>query len=189
MDYAGVERHLMARLKQELPDVLPYHGPHHTLAVVEAAERIARDEGVAGEELTLVKTAALFHDSGFLFQYANNETAGCRLAAETLPGFGYSPEQIALVQGMIAATALPQRPATPLERIVCDADLDYLGGDDYFAVAATLRRELALHGQELSDEAWATLQRRFLAQHQFHTASARRRNAAKLAKLRDQTRK
>ena len=181
MDYEGVEKHLLARLGKELPDALPYHGLHHTLAVVEAAERIARDEGVTGEELTLVKTAALFHDSGFLFRYADNEELGARLAAELLPAFGYSPEQIGVVEGMVAATRLPQRPATRLEAIVCDADLDYLGSDDYHAVAATFRQELAAHGRELSDDAWAALQREFLGRHRFHTASSRRRNAAKLA--------
>ncbi|MDA0973125.1 MAG: hypothetical protein O2867_05255 [Bacteroidetes bacterium] len=40
------------------------------------------------------------------------------------------------------ATKVPQEPKDHLARILCDADLDYLGGDDYDEIAGGLYQEL-----------------------------------------------
>ena len=57
-----------------------------------------RRKGVAGEALLLLRTAAYFHDLGFVEQREQHEAIGARVAAETLPRFGYRPDQIALIQ-------------------------------------------------------------------------------------------
>ena len=89
-----------------------------------------------------------------------------------LPAFGYRPEQIAAIQGMIMATRLPQTPCTLLEQIIADADLDLLGCDEFIERNYDLRREMAAYGQVMADEAWYTGQLDFLRSHQYFTASA-----------------
>jgi hypothetical protein len=69
-------------------------------------------------------------------------------------------------------TQIPQQPKDILERIICDADLDYLGRDDFFAIGDTLRREFIRYGVVPSDEAWEALQMKFLTNHAYHTASS-----------------
>ena len=66
ISYNRSEKFLMDKLQKELPKNLYYHGPHHTIDVCEAVERIAKGEGIKGEELFLLKTAALYHDAGFI---------------------------------------------------------------------------------------------------------------------------
>ena len=87
------EQRILKLLTDNLPEGLYYHGIHHTLDVTQAAERIARHEGIDGEELFLLKTAALFHDAGFIHEYNKNEHLGVTMAKEILPNYGYSEER------------------------------------------------------------------------------------------------
>ena len=138
-----------------------------------AVERLAAQEGVTGEALLLLRTAAYFHDLGFVEQREQHEAIGARVAGEALPHFGYRPDQIALIEGMIMATRLPQTPHTLLERILADADLDVCGRDDFLALNGCLRAELAAAGNSVGDREWYSEQIRFLRSHRYWTAAAR----------------
>lgn len=179
------EKFIVDLLRRGLCPTLYYHGLHHTLDVTAVALELAAAEGVAdAEALALLRTAALYHDAGFLRTYQGHETASCDLARATLPGFGYAPAQTEQVCAMIMATQFPQHPCSHLAQILCDADLDYLGRPDFEPIASTLFREMA-HRQLLADEhAWYQLQASFLAQHHYWTCTAlARRTAPKQARL------
>jgi uncharacterized protein len=60
--YANV----MDCLKTGLSPFLFYHDLKHTQHVIESAEYIAIQENVTVEDIHLIKTAALFHDTGFI---------------------------------------------------------------------------------------------------------------------------
>ena len=132
INYRKAERHIMKVLKDGLPDNLHYHGIHHTYDVVKAVERIAIMEGVMDEDIFVLKSAATYHDAGFVEKYDKNEPIGARLAEEILPKYGYTDHQIEQVKELIYATIIPHKPKNKLEQIICDADLDYLGRDDFF---------------------------------------------------------
>ncbi len=172
INYQKAERHIMRILKQKLSPKLYYHGIHHTYDVVEAAERLAIMEGVLDEDIFVLKSAATYHDAGFVEQYDANEPIGARMAAEILPKYGYTPEQVEKVFKLIYATIIPHNPQSHLEEIICDADLDYLGRDDFPKIADTLRRELREHGKINSDRLWDEIQVKFLTQHKYFTKSA-----------------
>ena len=185
MQIEKAEKYVLGQLEKRLDRTLFYHGIHHTLDVVHASAEIAALEGVTDEQsLALLRTAAFFHDSGFMTTYQGHEEAGCALAREILPGFGYNAMQIETVCGMIMATKIPQSPQNALERIICDADLDYLGRDDFEAIAATLFEELKARDMVEDIPAWDAVQVRFLEAHSYWTASeCTRRDAAKLRHL------
>jgi len=181
------------RLEDGLEPGLHYHGVHHTFDdVLPAADRICLGEGVAPSDRELVLVAALFHDTGFLERYNGNEPIGARIAAETLPDWGYSSPEIERVLDLILATELRevdgvmlQAPGPDaLKRILCDADLDNLGRPDFFAVSETLRREIEERGRKIGDVAWVSRQVLFLSQHRWFTGTQRRdREAGKKANL------
>lgn len=181
MDLPRAEEYILNELRTRLPEALYYHSSAHTLDVAEAAERIALAEGITdAETLVLLRTAALFHDAGFLTTYQGHEAEGSRMVAEVLPRFGYSTAQIEQVQGMIAATKIPQNPKNKLEEIICDADLDYLGRPDFEPIADLLYRELLARGSVTSRATWDRIQIDFLNNHRYRTATARAtRRAAK----------
>ena len=179
INYKKAERHIMKVLKKGLPENLHYHGIHHTYDVVRAVERIAIMEGVMDDDIFVLKSAATYHDAGFVEQYDSNEPVGARLAEEILPKYGYTDEQIEVVKKLIYATIIPHQPKSKLEQIICDADLDYLGRDDFFVIADTLRRELRDHGKIKSDRLWDEIQVKFLTQHRYFTVSAKKMRRAK----------
>jgi len=95
-----------------------------------------------------------------------------RLAREILPKYGYTQEQIDVIDGLIKATEIPQTPNTHLQQIMCDADLDYLGRDDFFTIGNTLYDELCMYGLLQTENDWNKLQVRFLEGHHYFTDSA-----------------
>jgi hypothetical protein len=81
---------------------------------------------------------------------------------------------------MIMATQIPQRPKTLLDRIIADADLDYLGRDDVYTIAEKLHEEMKLHNQLPDEKKWIHFQIDFLKQHQYFTCySKENREASK----------
>ena len=83
---------------------------------------------------------------------------------------------------MITATKIPQSPKTQLERIICDADLDYLGRDDFKDIAKTLFDELKVYMNVKDEKVWNGIQLTFLKNHQYHTEYCRKRREAKKQK-------
>lgn len=173
-NFEQARQYAYGRLEKELPPGLYYHNLRHTLEdVVPAAEVFARGERVQGEDLGLLLTAAWFHDLGFIEVRSGHEVVSARLALEALPGFGYTALQVKIIQDIIMATVLPQSPATLLEQIMADADLDVLGRDNFLSNNDNLRREMAFFGQEFSDAQWYSGQLKFVESHVYFTATAR----------------
>lgn len=169
MDPRGAKAYILARLKRGLDPARTYHSFHHTIDVYASAITIAEMEGVAGDDLELLKTAALFHDSGFLLDDLDHEAASCTLVSEVLPGYGFTAEQVARIRSMIMATRLPQGPEDHLARILCDADLDYLGRADFRLIGDTLFQEMVAFGQLRTEREWNELQVRFISAHRYFT--------------------
>ncbi|MBM76947.1 MAG: hypothetical protein CL846_00550 [Crocinitomicaceae bacterium] len=179
INYKKAERHIMKILREKLPPNLHYHSIKHTYDVVQAVERIAIMEGVLDEDIFVLKSAATYHDAGFVEAYDKNEPIGAKMAENILPKYGYTPEQIEQVKELIYATIIPHNPKNKLEKIICDADLDYLGRDDFYEISDSLRRELRDHGKINSDRLWDEIQVKFLTQHQYFTKSAIKMRAEK----------
>lgn len=181
MNYHAAKAFILDKLQCELSPTLTYHGIHHTLDVLYATEELCYFEKVAPYEQMLLKTAALFHDAGFTVSNLSHEQHGCDLAKSILPNYGYQPGEINRICGMILATKIPQQPKNHLEAIICDADLDYLGRDDFFTIGQTLFAEFK-HYKVIADErSWNRLQVSFLQNHHFFTETSKRRRAPKKA--------
>jgi len=189
MDFAAAKEYILTKLARELPADLTYHSLNHTLDVHTSVEEIGQRERVGTTDLLLLKTAALYHDAGFTRTYSEHEAAGCEIAREILPGFGYTSGSIEVICGMIMATKIPQSPQTHLEEILCDADLYYLGRDDFFPVGNSLYREFLSYGVVQNETEWNKLQIGFLESHQYFTSTAKAmrasRKASHLAQVRE----
>lgn len=172
INYYKAERHIIKVLERGLSPKLHYHSIAHTKDVVRAVERYALLEGVTDEGLFLLKSAATYHDAGFVESYEKNEPIGARMAEEILPKYGYSEQHIQQIKELIFVTQIPHQPKNKLEEIICDADLDYLGRDDFHEIADKLRRELKEHGKIDSDRKWDEMQVAFLNMHKYFTPTA-----------------
>jgi uncharacterized protein len=187
MDFPGARDFIIQRLKTELKPTLYYHSVEHTLDVYEATRCLIVAENLDRRYSTLLETAALFHDSGILVQYWDHEIASATLAKQILPDFGYMPHEIDCVAGLIMVTRLPQLPKSHAEEILCDADLDYLGREDFFIHSFQLRLEWQANSvKTMSLHDWFDTQFAFLSEHQYFTNSAQNlRNEQKSKNLKE----
>ena len=174
MDPQAARTYILHKLRTELPKERTYHSLEHTLDVYASVVDIAQQEGVEGEGLTLLKIAALYHDSGFTVQDMDHEQAGCTLVREKLPEFGFTSAQVELVCEMIMATRIPQSPRNKLARVLCDADLDYLGRGDFLRIGEFLFKEMRHYGVLSTEKEWNRLQERFLERHHYFTGTNKR---------------
>ena len=172
MEYEKLKKIILNRLKENLPEHLSYHSVMHVKDVIEAVQEIGAAENVSDEDMVLLKTAALFHDTGFLFGSKNHEEKSCEIAGEYLLDYGYTKQQLEKIKGMIMATKIPQMPKNKLEEIVADADLDYLGRDDFFVIGDKLFEELSMFGIVNSERDWNLLQEKFLESHHYFTQTS-----------------
>jgi putative nucleotidyltransferase with HDIG domain len=169
-----LQNDILDKLEKNLPKNLYYHNLKHTVNVFYQTETIARLEGVNEKQMLLLKTAALFHDIGFLISYDHHEEKGAEIAQKTLPGYHYSPEQVSQICELILATKSPQKPQNLLQQIICDADLDYLGRPDFIPTSQNLFRELFERNKIGTIEQWNRMQMKFMEKHRYFTASARK---------------
>ncbi len=174
IQFTDLQEIILDKLEKELPDFVFYHNVKHTVDVVTEVELIGWAEGCSDEDILLLKTAALFHDTGITVSFDDHEFKGAEYAREVLPGYGYSPEQIERICSIIMATKLPPRPSNLLEEIICDSDLDYLGRSDFIPVSNTLFEELKAQNKMKDLNEWNKLQVKFISGHQYFTLTARR---------------
>ena len=166
---------VLQRLKDGLNKHYYYHDVRHTLDVIEQSQTIGKLEGVSLRELEILKIAALFHDTGFLKVRTGHEQASVDFF-QNIGGLNtLTYEECDAITGCIIATHMPQKPKNQLEQILCDADVDYLGREDFSLIAENLFLEMSACG-EMSDRiTWDNLQIKFMEGHSYHTASNQKR--------------
>jgi len=186
MNLRNLSDFIIEKMKRELPETVVYHSTEHTLDVYEAALRLAKLEGLGEDDTNRLRAAALLHDSGITVSFDNHEDHSVKIAEQYLPSFGFSIEDIAIIKGMILATKLPQNASTLLEKVLCDADLDYLGRADFFVIAQKLRLEWEYAGNKIDLNEWYFLQLNFFKNHAYQTRSAfQLRNERKIQNLQE----
>ena len=174
-----VDQYIRELFRDELPSAIKYHNADHTLhptkGVVAVANRIALSENISEHDRELLIAAAYFHDTGYIREYDKNEPIAARMAGRILKLIGYKPDDIKKVQKMILATDLARKPQSLVEKILCDADLDHLGRDDFFKRDGKLRKGRGARGIDVSDEAkWYRGTLALITNHTYYTASQKK---------------
>lgn len=172
-NYDRAEKDAFGKLAK-LPKTLHYHNLEHTKDVLEAVKRLCFFEGVLGDEFLLLKTAALYHDTGYLIDPKKHEEMGVRIAKSILPSYQYDSRDIDKISGIILATKMPQAPKTKLQKIICDADLDNLGREDFYVKGELLRLEFEKQGVTIPPRAWYENSINLLENHHYFTDAAKR---------------
>jgi uncharacterized protein len=174
-----VDQYVRELFRDELPAGIKYHNADHTLhptkGVVAVANNLARLERVSEPDRELIIAAAYFHDTGYIREYEKNEPIAARMAGRILNLIGYKPDEIERIQKMILATDPDVEPKRHVEKILCDADLDNLGREDFFELDEKLREGRHMRGIDVSDDVtWYRNTLEFLKKHRYYTESQNR---------------
>lgn len=172
MQFEEAGKYIMDKLRNELPANLVYHSIDHVADVYQAAAQFARLENLNTQDTQLLLTAAQYHDAGFIVQVVGHEEESCKIVQQVLPKFEYTSKEVEQICSLIRATQLPQSPKNRLEQILADADLDYLGRNDYFTISQKLYEELLIAGEITSMEEWKQAQINFMENHRYFTPTA-----------------
>lgn len=174
---------IIEALTEKLPDYLAYHCIDHIIDVANICEDYIKYYDVPKEMAKLIRIAAVSHDYGYIESPFDHEELGI-VDLQPILSPVLTHEEIEVINGMIRATKIPQKPKTLYEQIVADADLDYLGRKDYDKLSANLFKEFLHFDVVTNEKEWLDLQISFLENHNFHTEWAKKnRNKIKSEKL------
>jgi len=146
-----------------------YHNFRHAKDVAHSALRLSDGENVGYQKRFELITAALLHDLIVEPYNKDNEERSVEIARELLPQIGYSPKEVKNVTKLILATKVPTKPSNKIERIICDADVDNLGREDFLERGEEVRKEL-----NIPQEGWYQTQINFLKNHKYYTKTAKK---------------
>ena len=181
--YPEVCHRILEDLAEKLPEHLSYHSIGHTIDVANVCNSYIEYYLLSDRVANLIRIAAVAHDYGYIFGPREHEE---RSIVEVRPMLTeYSDKEIAVIDGLIRATKVPQKPQNLYEQILSDADLDYLGREDYPELSEGLYREFLYFGVVQNEADWLDVQIRFLESHQFHTDWAKANRSKRKQELLD----
>ncbi|MEJ2731564.1 MAG: HD domain-containing protein [Deltaproteobacteria bacterium] len=171
-----VDQYIRELFRDELPVGIKYHDAEHTLhpakGVVAVANNIAISENISEHDRELLIAAAYFHDTGYVREYDKNEPIAARMAGRILKLIGYKPGEIKRIQNIILSTDLAREPKSHIGKILCDADFDHLGREDFFELDAKIRQGRRARGIDVSDDAkWYRGTLEIITKHRYYTES------------------
>ena len=112
----------------------------------------------------------MFHDTGFIVEYDNNEPIGAKIAKNYLRSTGYDRADIYIIENIIIATRLEEKPKNIYEQIVKDADMDNLGRDDFFEKSDKLKQEIEhIKNISLDNKKWDASNFTLISTHTYYT--------------------
>ncbi|MCK5637447.1 MAG: hypothetical protein KAH67_01970 [Flavobacteriaceae bacterium] len=167
--YIKIRKKAFEILNSKLSKKLYYHGAHHTYDVLSVINQFIKREKIDSYTAKLLRIGTFYHDIGFTVSNIEHEKLGCEIVEKYMLEYGFSNKDIKVVKGLIMATRIPQTPKNYIEKIICDADLDYLGRDDFYPISDQLFKELQSFSLVTDVTEWNKIQIKFLEEHQYHT--------------------
>lgn len=172
-----IEKHINPELKEKIFDDLSnildenysYHNLDHTKRVISAAVDIGSNYDLSEKDWRCLLTACLLHDYGFIESHVEHEKISAKLSSLILPKYGFSETDIQIINSLIIATKLEEKPKNLLESIIRDSDLEYLGSEDFIKISPLLKREWINCNVIKSDSEFYKIQYEFISNHSFYT--------------------
>ena len=157
-------------LSHKLDSKYHYHNLHHTKRVINSAEEIGNHYNLSLDDWRDLLTACLLHDYGFIKSHIEHEEIGSKISKEILPGYYFSDDHIETISSLILITKVAEKPSNLLESIIRDADLEYIGSDDFKKISEYLKKEWLECGVVDNENQFYKTQYEFLLSHNFYTA-------------------
>lgn len=168
------EDYINKLFKKYLSQRYLFHNHKHTTDVVKAADELAEENGLSGEDKELLILAAWFHDSGLVDNYEEHEEASARRAEDFLKNCNYPDEKIEKVKDLIISTSSEHPPKNLQEEILHDADIVHIGKKGFFRKGELLRVEKEnFLNKSYTELEWQKAQYDFLINNDFITKPAK----------------
>lgn len=140
---------ILKLFSNELPSTFVYHNYTHSKRVYKSINEIIEHSQIDVKDATILRLAALLHDTGYTVNIENHEVEGVKIARNFLESKGVEGDIIDGVEKCILATKFKDTiPKTELEKMIRDADSSHFGKDYFTEASEFLRLELLLHNRK-----------------------------------------
>ena len=165
-----VEDHVTGLFEQPHASLLAFHNIDHTKTVVKRASEIAANYNLSDKELFVLKTAAWFHDTGYLYtEPAEHEKMSCEVMRKFMKDHVDEPT-INEIEGCIMATKFPTSPKTLTEQILCDADTYNFGTKEFKETNKRAYQEALSRNPAMSKIDFIDTTIKLLESHSYYTS-------------------
>ena len=142
-------------LNEKLPSEFKYHNLVHASEVFAAVTELGKNSNLSDEELEIIQLAAWFHDTGFIKGYLNHEKKSIEILREYLINISYPEGKIHRISDIITTTEKGAAPSDISEKIIKDADILHIGGENFYIKSLTLKSEWEIIGlKKFTDFEW-----------------------------------
>lgn len=157
---------------EEASPNLYFHNIEMLKSICTQVDLLSGAENLPEEDYVILKAASIFLYTGFASDYGKPLEESALLIEETLPRFGFSPEDINCAKRLIS-NSFNEKYETLSDLILHDARYDYLGRVDYIKLTDKLYREQAEYGIITDKMTWIDFQKKLLREHEFLTKTGR----------------
>lgn len=130
--------------KEKLPTTFVYHNYTHSKRVYKSVNEIIENSELDNKDETILRLAALLHDTGYIHKRDGHEEESVRIANEFLEENNVEKDIIAGVDKCIMATKFKGTPNSVLEEMIRDADSSHFGQEYFEEASEFLRQEYHL---------------------------------------------
>ena len=157
--------------KEKLPNSFTYHNYTHSKRVYKSINEIIEDSQISVKDATVLRLAALLHDTGYIHTREGHEEESVKIATEFLKANDVDEATIQGVTDCIMATKFKGTPNGTLEEMIRDADSSHFGKDYFKEASEFLRQEYMLQGvREYAPREWRDENIKVLSKgHQFYS--------------------
>lgn len=158
--------------KDELPNTFVYHNYTHSKRVYKSINEIIENSQIGVKDATILRLAALLHDTGYTVCRKNHEEEGVKIATEFLEKNNVEKDIIEGVNKCILATKFKDTvPNSELEKIIRDADSSHFGKEYFEEASEFLRQEFLFQNvHNFSPAEWLEENIKvFIEEHQYYT--------------------
>ena len=171
-------------LEKNLGKRYTYHNQAHTLEVCNAVKLFAEHTELPPETYAALRIAAIFHDFGYLERSFDNEKLALPYIQDFGRQFGIAESILLAANDMILETTFPYQPSSAAGKLLCDADIEYIGRECFIEQAELFRKELSSDNIVYTERDWWSFELKFLQENTFFTPIVQSlRNAGRLRNL------
>ncbi|MAZ73624.1 MAG: phosphohydrolase [Flavobacteriaceae bacterium] len=157
--------------KEKLANTFTYHNYTHSKRVYKSINEIIEDSQISVKDATILRLAALLHDTGYIHTREGHEEESVKIAKKFLTEENVEADIIEGVEKCIMATKFKGTPNGTLEEIIRDADASHFGKDYFKEASEFLRQEYLLQDvADYSPREWRDENIKVLSEkHQFYS--------------------
>ena len=142
----ATDNFILHLFKEKLPNTFVYHNYTHSKSVYKSINEIIEHSQINVKDATILKLAALLHDTGYTVTREGHEEEGVKIAREFLKSQNVEEDIIEGVEKCILATKFKGTPKNKLVEIKRDADSSHFGKDYFNEASEFLRQEYKSQG-------------------------------------------